>query len=60
MATVATGGSTGEPVTVLVDQDLQVRGYYDPVDEGVLDDLLRDAGLLCNRAAAEARATPSS
>ncbi|MEM7248664.1 MAG: SCO family protein [Acidobacteriota bacterium] len=34
---------------VLVDQSGQIRGFYDPMEEGKLDDLLRDAGLLVNR-----------
>lgn len=33
---------------VLVDQEMRVRGYYDVEEEGQLDLLLRDAGLLCN------------
>jgi protein SCO1/2 len=34
---------------VLVDSRMRVRGYYDLTDEGALDGLLRDAGLLASR-----------
>jgi protein SCO1/2 len=34
---------------VLVDTAMQVRGYYDLADEGALNLLLRDIGLLINR-----------
>jgi protein SCO1 len=34
---------------VLVDQGGRVRGYYDSSDAGVVDQVVRDAGLLANR-----------
>jgi len=34
---------------VLIDGKMQIRGYYDSNEAGVLDRLVRDAGLLANR-----------
>jgi protein SCO1/2 len=35
---------------VLIDQEMRIRGYYDLSDAGGEDRLVRDAGLLANRA----------